>query len=199
MLVLPDDIKIFSVKEQCSVTAQVVRLTRSLAKTKIDGTWWKIPLSSNIKEEEDHHWVWRKSVGQHRNNLKWEAVAVQSSGGDVEGAILYRIDAKSQIAEGEGAVFVDLLATAPRNRPWVVSSPDYRGVGAVLLLVAVRQSYLLGLGGRVWLNSLPSERTRKFYRKQGFQVIFENDDGTIGYELPSNRAEQWLKNEGYLR
>jgi GNAT superfamily N-acetyltransferase len=95
-----------------------------------------------------------------------------------------------------GAVYADRLATAPRNRPWLVGSPRYRGVGTVLLLAAVRQSYLLGLGGRVGLASLPSERTRGFYSRRGFQVIFERKDGMIEFELPTALAVAWLEEEG---
>jgi len=199
MLVLPDDIKIFNVQRQCSVRAKLVRLTRDLAATGIDGTWWKIPVSKKTREAEgDHHWVWRKLVGLHRNDLVWEAVAVQSVAGTVEGALLYRIDAESQIEKGKGAVFVDRLAAAPRNRPWVVDSPKYRGIGTVLLLAAVRHSYSLGLGGRVWLTSLPGEQTRKFYHDRGFEVIFQDEDGMIDFELPAAEAQRWLRGEGYL-
>ena len=76
--------------------------------------------------------------------------------------------------------------------------PNYRGVGTALLLAAVRHSYLLGLGGRVWLSSLPNERTRDFYTNRGFQVIFEGEDGTIEFELPIAKAVTWLEEEGYL-
>ena len=112
--------------------------------------------------------------------------------------MLYQIDAKSQIESGAGAVFVDRLAAAPRNRPWLASPPRYRGVGTVLLLAAVRHSYSLGLGGRVWLVSLPSERTKEFYKNRGFRRIYDDGDGMIDFELPAAKAETWLKNEGYL-
>jgi GNAT superfamily N-acetyltransferase len=199
MFVLPDNIAILNVQRNSLVRAKLVPLTRELAATEIDGAWWKIPVSKKLRESEgDHHWVWRKLVGLYRNRLAWDIVAVQSASGAVEGAMLYRIDARSQIQTGEGAVYVDRLATAPRNRPWLGDPPKYRGIGKVLLLAAVRHSYLLGLGGRVWLTSLPTEKTRRFYENRGFQVIFENEDGTIDYELPAEVSRQWLKSEGYL-
>ena len=199
MLTLPDDIKIFNTQRQSLVRAKLVRLTRELAATKIDGTWWKIPASKEERDAEgDHHWSWRKLIGMYRNQLAWEALAVQSAGGEVEGAMLYRIDARSQIDIGEGAVYIDRIATAPRNRPWLAGTPKYKRVGTNLMLAAVRQSYALGLGGRVWLTSLPSERTREFYRKWGFEVIFEDEDGMIDFELPCATAERRLRSEGYL-
>jgi hypothetical protein len=70
MLVLPDHITIFDVRANCPVSAWLVRLTRELAVTRIDGTWWKIPVSKRVrKAEEDHHWSWKQVVGKHRNDI----------------------------------------------------------------------------------------------------------------------------------
>jgi GNAT superfamily N-acetyltransferase len=199
MFDLPAEVHILNVAKNVRVKAQLIRLTRDLAAKGIDGTWWNLPVSKSVREEEgDNHWLWRKIVGSNHAKLTWQALAVQSTSSAIEGAITYRIDAKSQLQPGEGAVYVDRIAAAPRNRPWIVKTPKYQGIGSVLLLAAVRHSYLLGLGGRVWLTSLPSERTRKFYRDRGFEVIFEEADGMIGFELPSAAAEEWLKKRGFL-
>ncbi len=199
MIDLPKEIAIFNVSRGINVRAHLVRLTRDQAARNIDGTWWSIGVSKTARRnEEDHHWIWRKLVGELRLNLAWDAFAVQSATGNVEGAMTFRIDAMSQLEPKKGVVYIDRLATAPRNRPWLVSTPKYKGIGSVLLLAAVRESYSLGLGGRVWLTSLPSERTREFYRNRGFQEIFTDDDGMIDFELPSNKAELWLRNEGHL-
>ena len=199
MFDLPEDVHILNVATNVRQKARLIRLTRELAAKEIDGTWWSLSASKSIRKEEgDNHWLWRKIVGENHAKLTWEALAIQTSSGSIEGAITYRIDARSRIQSGEGAVYVDRIATAPRNRPWVVEPPKFQGIGSVLLLAAVRHSYLLGLGGRVWLTSLPSERTRKFYRDRGFEVIFEDSDGMIDFELPAVAAEKWLKKRGFL-
>lgn len=199
MIELPEQVSIFNVARGVKVRAQLVRLTREQAAKQIDGTWWAIDVSKTMRsEEDDHHWVWRKLIGEIRLNLAWDVYAIQSEGGNVEGAMTFRIDAISQLEPMQGVVYVERLATAPRNRPWLVDPPEYRGIGSILLLAAVRESYSLGLRGRVWLRSLPSERTREFYRNRGFQEIFTDEDGMIDFELPSNKAEQWLRQEGYL-
>ena len=197
MLELPESVGIYSVRRGRPVQAKLVRLDRQLA-AQIDGTWWEGGLSKARKNEGDNHWLWRKLVGARRSDKAWEALAVQNMRGAVEGAMLHRIDAKSQLETGEGVVFIDRLATAPRNRPWLVESPEYRGVGSVLLLAAVRQSYSLGLGGRVWLTSLPNERTRMYYKRRGFVPIFTDEEGMIDFELPARKAQAWLQEEGYL-
>ena len=190
---------ILDVVKNVRVNAHLSRLTRELAAKEIDGTWWNLPASKSVRKEEgDNHWLWRKIVGENHSKLTWEALAIQTSSGSIEGAIAYRIDAQSQLQGGEGAVYGDRIATAPQNRPWVVDPQKHQGIGSVLLLAAVRHSYLLGLGGRVWLSSLPSERTRKFYRDRGFEVIFQDSDGMIDFELPAAAAEKWLKERGYL-
>jgi GNAT superfamily N-acetyltransferase len=199
MLVLPDDVTLFSPQLNAEVPASLVRLTRDLAADRIDGAWWNLEVSRSLRiQEVDHHWRWRQIVGSHRNDRAWEMLAVESTGGIIEAAIAYRIDALSRIDSGEGTVYADRLATAPRNRPWLVNAPSYRGAGTALLLAAVRHSYLLGLGGRVWLSSLPSERTRGFYARRGFQVTLEHENGMIDFELPSARAVAWLEEGGYL-
>jgi hypothetical protein len=62
----------------------------------------------------------------------------------------------------------------------------------VLLLRSVCHSYLLGLGGRVNLMSLPNERTRQFYEHRGFTRLGENDEGMVEFELDEAAAQTWL-------
>jgi GNAT superfamily N-acetyltransferase len=199
MLSLPESVSIYSVNKGAEVRASLVDLSRKAAAQKIDGTWWEIGVSKRLRaKESDNHWQWRKLVGEIRDDHAWDAIAVQSVSGNIEGAMTFRVDALSQLEKGLGVVYVDRLAVAPRNRPWLVDPPKYQGIGTVLLFAAVRESYLLGLEGRVWLTSLPSERTREFYRKKGFQEIFSDEDGMIDFELPKEKAEQWLRLKGYL-
>ena len=124
MLDLPEEVHILNVARNVRVKARLVRLTRELAAKEIDGTWWNLPASKSVRKEEgDNHWLWRKIVGSNHAKLTWEALAVQSASGAIEGAIAYRIDAESQLQLGEGAVYVERIAAAPRNRPWFVEPP----------------------------------------------------------------------------
>ncbi len=138
------------------------------------------------------------SLGEHRHDLAWEFVAAQTENEAIQGAIAYRIDARSFLDSNLTSVYVDRIAIAPRNRPWLVAEPHYKGIGVGLLLRAVCHSYLLGLGGRVNLSSLPRERTRTFYQKRGFIAVAEDDDGLIQYELSDEAAQEWLSGQGYL-
>lgn len=198
MLTLPESVEIYSVANAEGVQAELQELTRELA-GKLDGTWWSIPVSKAVREKEgDHHWKWRKLVGEIRQKAAWDSLGIVCED-TVQGAMLFRVDAKSSLEPGEGAVYVDRLSTAPTNRPWLCDPPNYRGIGTVLMLAAVRSSYSLGLKGRVRLESLPSEKTREFYDNRGFTVIKQDTDGMIDYELPAASADQWLRDEGYLK
>jgi hypothetical protein len=185
--------------EQCE--ANLVELTRKLAATGIDGRWWKLSgeLLGRGADEDDHHWVWRKLVGKHQNQLAWHFVACQTDDGEIQGAAGYRIDYRSVLAPEAGSVYVDRIAVAPRNRLWLVTNPLYIGIGVGLMLRVVCHSYILGLGGRVSLISLPSERTRQFYQHRGFTRLSEDDDGMVEYELDEEAAQRWLEQAGYLQ
>ncbi|PHS06082.1 MAG: hypothetical protein COA78_14705 [Blastopirellula sp.] len=197
MLDLPIQVSLFNIDQASNVRAELIQLTSDIANEKIDNSWWDAKITEKLEgKEADKHWNWHWLNGVYGDYLNWEAIAVQSASGYIEGAITYRIDAKSQLSEGQGPVYVDRLAAAPRNRPWLVENPVFRGVGSILLLTAVRHSYQLGLKGRVLLDSLPSERTRNYYDNRGFEVTSEKDDGTIGYELPATAAEKWLQEQG---
>lgn len=129
-----EKVKIWDVKKEMLVEASIIELTRNIAQTKIDGKWWKLEevLTSERKKENDNNWNWTKNVGSHRNQLLSECVAIQSSENEIEGAMIVRFDVKSRIDIGKGCVYVDLLASSPRNRDWLVSEPVYKGIGSEL-------------------------------------------------------------------
>src|SRR5262245_58933842 len=112
------------------VTAKLVKLTRDLAQREIDAKWWVLPAESKSRREleGDHSWKWSKIIGELRNNRWCETFAVQTDDDEVQGAILYRLNTRSFVNKNEGAIYVEGLATAPRNRPWLVDFPVYRGV-----------------------------------------------------------------------
>jgi hypothetical protein len=110
--------------------------------------------------------------------------------------MVYRLDAKSFIDTSFGAVNIEALATAPRNRPRLVQNPLYRGVGCGLLLRAVCHSYLLGFGGRVNLLAFDRPETVEFYQSRGFQIVPLEEDGPF-LEVTPEQAVVWLKREGY--
>lgn len=198
MVLLPNKIDLVRAADNHAVEAHLVRLTRTVAKTKIDATWWQdLGVSTEMrKKENDNSWHWAKRLGELRNNRWHEPLAVETQDGNIQGAILYWLNTRSFVENEKGAVYVEALATAPRNRPWLISSPLYRGVGENLLLRATLHSYVVGLEGRVNLLSFHNERTLSFYKKRGFKIVGE-EGGLDQMELAPTEAFEWLRDEGY--
>ncbi len=177
------------------VPAQLIELTPALAQSRINALWWRHPDLTIVSPEGDGHWNWQTIAQNYASNPLRLCVAPLSSENYLEGALAYRFDAKSQLEPGCGCVYIGWLATAPRNRKWICPQPVYAGVGGDLVLHAVRESYLNGLGGRVFLQSLRTPQTRAFYEGKGFVMVSESprQDGLINYELPTVAAQRWLR------
>lgn len=193
-------VQIWNLNTNEFVEASIVELTRNLAQTKIDGKWWQLTdvAKDKRKNENDNHWNWTKNVGSHRKQIVWECVAVLSQQDEIEGAMILRFDVKSRIEQNAGCVYIDLLATAPRNREWLVKNPIYKGVGTELVYWAVRRSYEAGFGGVVSLDADPKLKTLEFYENRGFKSVTRNYEELTGYELTIQTAARWLKERGDL-
>lgn len=195
---LPETIQLSATSSNATCIASLVQLTRDLAQIKIDATWWALPgVSKTLRQQEnDHTWQWAKRIGELRNNRWHEAVAVTTEDTEVQGAILYQFNATSFVDASKPAVFVEALATAPRNRPWLVGHANYSGIGTGLLFRAVCHSYLQGYEGRVNLMAFDDSRTLAFYEHRGFEVV-GHEEGLPLLELSQETAYTWLRKDGY--
>jgi GNAT superfamily N-acetyltransferase len=192
-------VKILHNKTKQLVQPHIVRLTEGYANDLIDSIWWKnIPIESR-NAEDDEHWNWASLIRRYCNGFFFRCVGLISPDElYVEGALLYQINAKSQLEADVGCFYIERLAAAPRNRHWLISDHVYTGVGSALLYWTVRQSYSRGLGGRILLESLPSSNTVNFYLKKGFIPTGKKNHRSKleYYELPKDAAEAWMKGEG---
>ncbi len=197
-------VKLFRVSMDQEEQAEVIELNAKIATNEIDKLWWKHPnLAEDLPVQSDQHWKWRDIVKGFGHHILQDCIAVRSSQNYIEGAMTYRFDGKSKISLGEGTVYIDRLAAAPRNRLRMVTPlhlPEYRGTGSVLIYKAIRDSYGAGLAGRITLQSLPTKDTIGFYEKKGFlrTDLSQPLTGLIDYELPESAAVAWLRKEGDL-
>ena len=197
MLKLPDQIQIKDVQTDSFRDAAIVKLRRQLAQREIDGRWWRgINWIADPEKEEDSDWPWDRIVREVEKDQFAECVGVRLADGSIQGAIRYRLDGKSWTKPTSASVKVEFLATAPRNRDWLTSAPEFSGVGTALLFRAVCHSWLLGFQGRVVLEAIPAQNTLEFYDNRGFRRVTELEDGTIGCELEPLDARQWLIRNG---
>lgn len=191
---LPATVTIMDCATGAGVVAQIVPLTPVLA-VAMQASWlsWVDGASCSLAGETDARWDWTAMVGD-AHYASSECVCIQTDDGAVQGAMIYKVNGFSYLEPSQKAVFGRYLATAPWNRDRLSAKPAYSRVGAGLVFHAVRHSYLLGLSGRVWLNSFPE--SLGFYTALGFKKTCLNDDGTIVCELPTVRANEWLAKKG---
>jgi hypothetical protein len=180
------------------VEADIVQLTRWRAYWNIDRLWWKFrgPFRTPCRIPADFHWKWMTYVRRLRKNPWAKCAAICTRDSVYQGAIIYRRDGASLLQPNTGAVYAEYLASAPHNRPDYAERPLYSDVGAGLMYLAMLDSYLWGLGGRVTLFSLPS--SLGFYKKMKLITTGERLDGMIHCELTPEAAVDLMQNKGLI-
>ncbi len=159
MIGLPEFITLKNIREQIEERADVVSLERDVAVRLIDQVWWNEPWITKEwrRTQEDSHWRWAKFVGKFGNRLMVQRLAIKTCNGDIQGAIIFDANSQSFLISDQGAVYVEYIATAPRNRR-TATNPFYNGVGTGLLAIAAYYSLKVGFQGRVVLEFLAGLR-----------------------------------------
>jgi hypothetical protein len=163
------------------MTAEVVGMERQDVKDGIDNAWWNevrdIPIDQ-LRTEHDKGWRWHKDIGTLRaeaGNLGYGWVIRTDD--RIQGAILYRIGAVSELDPSQATLMVYRLATAPWNRAWLRSPREYAKVGTGLLRLAAYHSLRYGLRGRVTAEVYPDDPLLEWYAQRGFQLATRSEDG----------------------
>lgn len=143
---------------------------------------------------EDAHWMWADKVQQRARQLQWNSFALRCDG-KTQGLMFVDMLRRCRLPSQQNLhmVYIDLVSTAPWNRPGLTALPIYRGVGAVLVAEAILLSDAEGFGGRIGLHALP--RAESFYRTQWKMESFGPDPayGNLPYfEMTAERATEFL-------
>ena len=185
------------------VAAQIISLTPEIAENHVHNEWWD---DESLKDHFDplpidRYWDW-KSLG-----IEWEGRPLASEkvaivAGDVrpvQGAMMISTEpVESVLQAGQRGLFVELLFTAPQNRPklrWD-GLEFFKGVGIKLLTWGAWLSRELGYGGCIRLDGSSEYLDR--YRKRGLQtlglesILYEGVNYTP-MELSVDAAETLLK------
>lgn len=185
-----------------SVPARIERLTPSFARRLIMRRWWVnigVPLERS-SEEGDHAWNWDQFVEEaSRDPFQRSYVALTASAGrlEAEGAIIYRLNARSLLERGRLAVYLRYVASAPRNRFQLVGEDAvHRGVGEGLVAIAILESVSVGLEGRVLGD--PLRPAIPFYEGMGFQKAMDPEDRHVYYEIAKEHALALLEKRGWV-
>lgn len=143
------------------VEGRIVPMTDGLAR-RVSSEWWSHEALKPTFDPEpiDRHWDWSDVViEQHGTVLRSRKLAMITAGDEaVQGAMLVSTDpCPSGLVGGDQCLFVELLFTAPWNRPALRTDglEFYKGVGHHLLTHAAGLSRAAGFGGRLRLDGSP--------------------------------------------
>ena len=145
---------------------------------KMAGAWWDdISLEAPLKANPiDLHWNWnRVEIEFDGRTLRSEKLAVITGEGEdlaVQGAMLISTDpVPSGLEPGEKCLLVELLFTAPWNRPDLRrdGQPFVIGVGSQLMGWGAWLSREKQLEGRLRLDASPD--FIRWYEKRGLQKL----------------------------
>jgi hypothetical protein len=175
---LPKAIDLLFVAADVLVEAEIVELSDSLIITQMGEAWWNDAgmLEEQAANEIDRLWNWSElQIECGGRVLASRKLAVVTGDGAVQGAAMLSLEpVMSVLEEGEEALFVELLFTAPRNRSWIRrdATEQFRGVGFELLYAMCETSLDAGLGGRLKLESSPG--FVGWYQKRGLLMTSED-------------------------
>lgn len=124
---------------------------------------------------QDAHWEWVAKALEAERIMGRDTFAVEYAG-ETQGLMLTDVGfGRLPAQRRRELVYIELLATAPWNRPKLVTDPRYKGVGRILIGTAISLSIDLGFAGRIALHSLP--QSESWYQSVGGFTNVEFDAG----------------------
>lgn len=142
---------------------------------------------------QDAHWDWVKYAKEAERLLQYETFCVECAG-QTQGLMLVNLAKFARVgpAAGRELAYVELLATAPWNRPKFVPTPKYKGVGLILVATAISLSADQGFKGRIGLHSLP--QSVEWYVETGAftDCGFDPDKKMRYFEMTESQAAAFL-------
>ena len=106
---------------------------------------------------QSRHWDWRKKVAVLQGMLANPGFCIVCDGLTQGMMIVDTVKHRGRHDDqrGQHLVYVEFVENAPWNRAELFDPPRYRGVGSILMRVAVALSEELEFHGRIGLHSLP--------------------------------------------
>ena len=143
---------------------------------------------------EHAHWDWRNKADSVRAGLHL-LVAVEFRW-RIQGIMAVLQAVRPARLDSKRLVYVDYVEAAPWNLKAVTSSPQFLGVGTLLIADAVRLSHEKGCEGRIGLHSLP--QAEAFYTRLKMTNLGPDQYyyGLPYFEFSSQRASEWLNSIG---
>jgi hypothetical protein len=160
------------------VEARIAELTRRMAERQIHFGWWNDQDLLDVFESDpiDRYWNWNDVTIEYNGKpLIAKQFAIITGDNAVQGAMMISAEPVHSILSRKAqALFVELLFTAPRNRPTLRRDgrPYFLGVGTQLLACGAALSREMGFNGRLLLDGSPEYLS--WYKKRGLQILDVN-------------------------
>jgi hypothetical protein len=141
---------------------------------------------------QDSHWEWVEKAIEAERVMGRDTYAVEAAG-ETQGLMLVDVGFGRLAAQrGRELIYVELLATAPWNRPKLVEAPVYKGVGRILIGTAISLSVDLGFNGRIGLHSLA--QSESWYQTVGgfSDVEFDAEKDMRYFEMTDADAATFM-------
>lgn len=117
------------------------------------------------KWPQDLHWEWDKKTDWSRHLLSLQRFSI-TCGGALQGLMLLnltKLTARLPAQFGKDLAYVEYVSTAPWNRPEIVGTQQFYGVGRIMIRAAIEISRNEGFRGRIGLHAL--DQSSSFYGK----------------------------------
>ncbi len=141
----------------------------------------KVQSTGNSSESfpEHLHWRWSQNARSYEGRSGYEFLAVRCEE-RIQGMMLLDYTRIGRLPKQASLplVYVDYLSAAPWNLHLLENSPEFRGVGRLLITIAEAKSRELGFQGRLGLHSLP--QAEGFYRRLPGMVDLGSDSQYYG-------------------
>jgi hypothetical protein len=133
-------------------------------------------------DAQDAEWNWDRWIDLARSTPKQYEVYALEAAGDLQGLRVL------EVPNDEKGVHALRLSTAPWNRQ---SERRYRGVGSILVGIAILRSIEMHHNGRVYCESLPD--AEKFHKNNGIEEFNGlSPEGLRQYRFTPENAEGFL-------
>jgi hypothetical protein len=185
------------------VPGEFVSLDEATANMGIDDGWWcGLCLRPGVatRAEPDRHWLWYHLIPSFQNRRRtFRALGLRTIHDQaIQSAAIYDINATSLLDSDKGAIYIERISSAPRNREELVPKPSYKYGALRLIHRLVLESHLLAYDGRLVLESIDVPRTKGFYSSLGFTPAGPAVQGLLPMELTPAKAHNILTALGVL-
>jgi hypothetical protein len=157
------------------VEATIAELTASRIEQRMHLDWWNDPslLRAFAPEPIDRRWNWNEmQIEIGGRVIPSTIVGITTGDNAVQGAMMISTESIPSAVDPTGTcLFVELLFTAPRNRPTLRRDGGilYQGAGSEFMKWAASFSEELGCEGRFALDASPE--FVGWYEKRGLKVL----------------------------